>query len=562
MTSTGDTPPPPASTALKMTISPSPPSSTSPASSPTTVTPPPAKPLATAAETKISPSPPSSTPESSPTAIPPSPPPPHPLTTPPAPPLATELETTNSPSPHFVLFPFMSQGHTIPLLYFSRVLSDRGISVTIITTPANYSAVKATVKNDSISVIDIPFPEDFVGVPPRVEVGDKASAMTLFINFVEATEKLRPAFEEIIRGLPPVSCIISDGFLSWTQDSADKLGIPRLVFYGTNIFSMAMCNIMANFKPHAAVSSDNEPFRVPDFPRLKLTVNDFEPPFSEVDPKGPTMDFFIKQQATFVKSHGMVVNSFYELEPEFIDYWNQNFEPRAWCVGPFCIAKPTVPKQMEEKPAWIQWLDEKLLENKPVIFVSFGTQAEVSSEQLLEVAVGLERSNVSFMWTLKPKQFELIGGAGFEERVNGRGKVVTEWVDQVEVLNHESVDGFLSHCGWNSVLESICVGVAVLAMPFMAEQHLNARMVVEEIGIGLRLWPREKVARGLVGAEEVEKKVVELMEGEGGRRVKERVVEVKEGACCAMKEGGSSWRTLDSLIDHVRGDGDVLPRVE
>ncbi|KAJ9559769.1 hypothetical protein OSB04_004929 [Centaurea solstitialis] len=316
---------------------------------------------------------------------------------------------------------------------------------------------------------------------------------------------------------------------------------------------------MAQFKPHTTVSSDDEPFSIPNFPRLKLTMKDFEPPFNELDPKGPELDFIFKQHVANVKSHGMVVNNFYELESEFIEYWNQNFEPKAWCVGPFCIAKPVVPKHIMEKLTWVEWLDEKLIENKAVIFVSFGTQAEVSAEQLLEVANGLENSNASFIWTLKSKQFELIGGARFEERVKGRGKVVTEWVDQVEVLNHESVDGFLSHCGWNSVLESICAGVPVLAMPLIAEQYLNARMVVEEIGMGLRLWPREKMVRGLVGAEEVEKMVVELMEGEGGRRVKERVVEVKEGAYRAMKDEGSSWVTLESLINHVRRD--LLPTV-
>ncbi|KAI3684534.1 hypothetical protein L6452_33758 [Arctium lappa] len=460
--------------------------------------------------------------------------------------------TTSSSSPHFVLFPFMSQGHTIPLLYFSRILFDHGVSVTIITTPANYSAIRTAVKNDSISVIDIPLPEDMVGAPPKVEVGDKLCAMSSFIDFVEATEKLRPGFEEAVRGLSPVSCIITDGFYNWTQDSADKLRIPRLVFYGTNIFCMTIGYIMAKFKPHAAVSSDDEPFPIPDFPRLKLTVNDFEPPVSEVDPKGPAHDFLVKQQEANARSHGMVVNNFYELESEFIDYWDQNFGPKAWCVGPLCIAKPVTPKQMVEKPTWIQWLDEKLLENKPVLYVSFGTQAELSLEQLNEVVVGLEKSNVSFIWTLKSKQVELIGGEGFKQRVKGRGKVV-EWVDQVEVLNHESVQGFLSHCGWNSMLETICAGVPVLAMPFMAEQHLNARLVVEEIGMGLRLWPREKVARGIVGAEEVEKMAVELMEGEGGIRVRERVAEVREGAYGAMKEGGSSWNTLESLIDHVCG---------
>ncbi|MFS7910708.1 putative flavonol 3-O-glucosyltransferase [Helianthus anomalus] len=103
----------------------------------------------------------------------------------------------------------------------------------------------------------------------------------------------------------------------------------------------------------------------------------------------------------------------------------------------------------------------------------------------------------------------------------------------------------------------MCAGVAILAMPLMAEQHLNARMVVEEIGMGLslRLWPRNMAPRGVVEAEEVAKMVVELMEGEGAKRVRKRVKEVSECAYGATEEGGSSSRTLDLLIDHVCGEG-------
>ncbi|KAI7754409.1 hypothetical protein M8C21_000457 [Ambrosia artemisiifolia] len=381
--------------------------------------------------------------------------------------------------------------------------------------------------------------------------------MSSFVKFIQATQQLQPGFEQVVRTLPSVTCIISDGFLIWTQDSADKLGIPRLIFYGTNIFSMTMCNIVAQFKPHAAGGTGNEVFPVPGFGRFKLTADDFDPPFNEPDPKGPALEFLIAQQKAMARSRGMVVNSFYELEPEFNDYWNRNYGPKAWLVGPFCVAKAPAPVaashlKMVEKPKWIQWLDAKLVVNEPVIYVSFGTQTEASTDQFREVAIGLEKSNKSFMWLVKPKQLQFIG-AGFEERVKGRGMVVAEWVDQMEILKHEIVCGFLSHCGWNSMLESMCAGVAVLAMPLMAEQHLNARMVVEEIGMGLRLWPREKVVRGLVGEEEVAKMVVELMEGDGGRRVRKRVKEVGEKAYGAMKEGGSSSMMLDSLIDHVCG---------
>nr|XP_043636967.1 UDP-glycosyltransferase 90A1-like [Erigeron canadensis] len=456
---------------------------------------------------------------------------------------------TISTPPHFVIFPFMSKGHAIPLLYLARILANRHISVTIITTPSNYTNTKTTLENDPIIIINIPFPENIPDAPPGVEVIDKLPSMSTFINFVNATEHLKPRFEEVVSSLPHATCIISDGFLFWTQESAEKLGIPRLMFYGMNIFSMTISNIKEKFKPHATVSSDDELFSIPGFPRIKLTANDFERLWSDLDPKDPMLDLLVKTEKAMVRSNGMVVNSFYELESEFNDYWNRNFEPKAWLVGPFCVAKPQAPKRVK-RPTWIEWLDKKLLENEPVIYVSFGSQAEVSQDQVLEVAQGLEKSNISFMWALKQKQLELITGE-FEERVKGRGKVVTTWVDQMEILKHEGVCGFLSHCGWNSMLESMCAGVAVLAMPLIAEQHLNARMVVEEIGMGLRLWPRDRKARGIVEAKEVAKMVVELMKGEGGTRVRKRVNEVKEAAYGAMKEGGSSSKALDSLIKHV-----------
>ncbi|KAF5817343.1 hypothetical protein HanXRQr2_Chr02g0051901 [Helianthus annuus] len=106
---------------------------------------------------------------------------------------------------------------------------------------------------------------------PSLEVTETQTCMTSFYAFVNSTQQVQPLFEEVVRSLHPVSCIISDGFLFWTQDSADKLGIPWLVFYGMNIFSMTMYNIMGQLKPHVAVDSDDEAFVVPGFPRIKLT---------------------------------------------------------------------------------------------------------------------------------------------------------------------------------------------------------------------------------------------------------------------------------------------------
>ena len=203
------------------------------------------------------------------------------------------------------------------------------------------------------------------------------------------------------------------------------------------------------------------------------------------------------------------------------------------------------------KPTWIRWLDQKLEEEDKcsVLYVAFGSQAEVSNEQLEEIAIGLEESMVSFLWVIRKDDWGVPDG--FEERVKGRGMVVREWVDQREILMHEGVGGFVSHCGWNSVLESICAGVPIAAWPMMAEQHLNARMVEEEIKVGLRVETCDGRVRGFVRREGLRKTVKELMEGERGKDARKKVRVLALMAREAVQEGGSSWSALDSLIDET-----------
>lgn len=452
-------------------------------------------------------------------------------------------------SPHFVIFPFMAQGHTIPLLYLARLLWQRHVHVTVFTTSANSPSIRSALHDTSISVIELPFPANIDGIPPGVENTDKLPSMSLFCEFAKATNLMQPQFENALEDLKPIGCIISDAFLGWTQDSAAKLGIPRIGFYGMSSFASTMYVILCQDRPHALTTSLDEPFSIPNFPKLSLTRNDFEPPFNELEPKGPWVEFMIEQNIAMAKSYGIILNSFNELEPAYTDYWNRCIGPKAWCLGPFAAVKPPVLPEETAKPKWRLWLDEKLKNGEPVLYVAFGTQAEVSQEQLLEIAEGLEQSKVNFLWVTKSKRRETL--EGFEERVKDKGMIVREWVDQMEILRHESINGFLSHCGWNSVTESICAGVPILALPFMAEQHLNARFVAEEIGVGLRIMPSNGSMRGFVKSNEVEKRVRELMEGTKREEIRKKVKKFAEAACGATREGGSSWRNLDQLIRDV-----------
>ncbi|GAA0143969.1 glycosyltransferase [Lithospermum erythrorhizon] len=460
----------------------------------------------------------------------------------------------SSSSPHFVIFPFMAYGHTIPLLHLARLLRQKQVSVTIFTTPGNSPSIRTFLQDLDVSIIELLFPQVIEGIPPGVENTEKLPSISSFLQFATSTKLMQPNFEAALETILPVNCIVSDAFLGWTQQSAKKRGIPRLLFYGMSIFAMTMYQIMGREKPHSGIISFDQPFKIPGFPSWELTRNDFDPPFCDPEPTGPYIDFMVEQLEFMFESHGLIVNTFYELERGYTDYWNKIIGPKAWCIGPLCLARPlTSPRSVLELPWYMKWLDHKSSRGEKVLYVAFGTQAQLTSEQFQEIAFGLETSGMNFLWVLRSNELDWV--QGFEDRVKNRGMVVKEWVDQVEILSHVSIKGFLSHCGWNSVLESICAGVPILALPLMAEQHLNARMVVEEMGVGLRIMPEGGGFRGLVKSGEVEKMVRELMNGNEDDEVMKRAKELSQAAFRAMdSEDGSSMLTLNLLITDVSGN--------
>ncbi|CAI0455364.1 unnamed protein product [Linum tenue] len=455
---------------------------------------------------------------------------------------------------HAVLFPFMSKGHTIPILHLARLLLRRQISLTVFTTPANRPFIATSLPaGAAASIIELPFPHDIPEISAGVESTDKLPSVdSLFPHFALATERIRPDFESALENLRPrPSFMVSDGFLWWTQDSSAKFGIPRLVFYGMSNHAGSVSRAAAVDRLLLGSESDDELISVTQFPGVKVCKSDFEEWARKPNPEGPHFDFVLKSVAASSRSYGYMMNSFYELESVFSDHLNGLGKQRYYSVGPLCLADVDEINGGKEavlaaklKPAWIQWLDEKLAEGKSVLYVAFGSQAEISEEQLEEIARGLEDSEVEFLWVKRK------GGGGLEERVKGRGMIVGEWVDQREILGHASVGGFLSHCGWNSVMESVCAGVAMLAWPMMAEQPLNARMVAEEVKVGIRVEGSGRT--GFVRRGALEKAVRELMAGEKGKEVRRNAKEYAEKAMQAMEEGsGSSWKTLNLLIDEL-----------
>jgi UDP:flavonoid glycosyltransferase YjiC (YdhE family) len=182
-----------------------------------------------------------------------------------------------------------------------------------------------------------------------------------------------------------------------------------------------------------------------------------------------------------------------------------------------------------------------------VLYVSLGSFLSVSASQLDEIAVGLAASEVRFLWILReqtPRVRELVGGID-------RGMILA-WCDQLKVLCHPSVGGFLTHCGMNSTLESVFAGVPMLALPLFFDQPVDSRLIVEEwkIGLELRDWTDKD---RLIPSEEIARAIKKLMDSDEAdmEAIRRRALEWKECSVRAVKEDGSSYNNLSSLMEIV-----------
>lgn len=188
--------------------------------------------------------------------------------------------------------------------------------------------------------------------------------------------------------------------------------------------------------------------------------------------------------------------------------------------------------------------------------------------QVKEIALALERSKHRFLWSLRPPnpkeetevplQYsnpEKVLPPGFLERTSETGKVIG-WAPQASVLSHVSVRGFVSHCGWNSILESLWFGVPMGTWPLYAEQQVNAFKMVSEMGTAVDIKMDYRNDHNMktevaVKAEEIERKIRLLMMDENVSEVRMKVKEMKEKSRLAVTENGSSYEAIGRLIDEI-----------
>ncbi|KAL2335846.1 hypothetical protein Fmac_010292 [Flemingia macrophylla] len=327
-----------------------------------------------------------------------------------------------------------------------------------------------------------------------------------------------------------VKALVIDLFCTSAMEAASSLRIPVHYFSTSGAAVLALCchfpelhrQTTSSFRDMAGVE-----LRVPGIAAALKAVNMPEPMLDRNDSAYWDMLEFCTQ---IPRATGILVNSFPELEPDAVNavaqgacFPNAASAPPVFYIGPLIAQPQHSDVATDSTQECLSWLDKQ--PSKSVVFLCFGSRGSFSVPQLKEIANGLENSGHRFLWVVKkPPQdhgtkhavdstgdfdLESVLPSGFMERTSGRGLVVRSWAPQVEVLSRDSVGGFVSHCGWNSVLEAVVAGVPMVAWPLYAEQHVNRHVMVDDMKVAVAVEQRDE--DGFVTAEEVEKSLREVM---------------------------------------------------
>ncbi|KAI3910292.1 hypothetical protein MKW92_012947 [Papaver armeniacum] len=404
---------------------------------------------------------------------------------------------------HGFFFPLMAYGHMIPMFDMVRMFAARGVKATIITTPANASTFSNTAERERLLGLDINIQ---ILQFPTEEAG--------------SVNMLQQPLEQLLKSYQPDFIVADMILLHWATESAAKFGIPRFVFHGTNIFWHCVEHSLYCYKPYEDVTSDAEFFVVPGLPdkiemtRLQVTDHSkVETTFGEM---------FQRIRDSEINCYGVLLNSFYELEPAYADHYRTVMGKRAWQIGP----QSTIDQHYV-----LNWLDFK--EPNSVLYICFGSLSRMNNAQLFEIAMALE------------------------QKIKGKGLIIRQWAPQVLILDHPSIGGFMTHCGWNSTLEGISAGVPMITWPLFAQQLHNENFVTRVLKTGIRLgtqkWNRWFETDDVSAKkDEIKNAINQLMgDGEEAKEMRSKAKELGELARKAVEEGGSSYTELTSLLKEL-----------
>lgn len=462
--------------------------------------------------------------------------------------------------PHALMASIPAHSHIYPMLQLGFNLISAGFMVTF-ASPERIHEHMMTLGQDRFhpqghDSADFRIIKIADGLPVYTK-NDRPQAS----RFGEAIAKIEAAVESLMESLmkqrPPVSCIISNTFLFGMQDIANKFAVPKIDFFpsAATLFAIDihLTSCIAKGASPLQDLKDGEEVLIKDIPGLPpLKKSDMAKELWIDDVSDAMNHILVRPFERIRESKFILINTFYELESQVIDALRADKLPIC-PVGPLlpsCFGNPNNSKISEghdlyEADACIKWLTTQ--EENSVVYVSFGSFVSLSKEEIRELALGLESSKRSFLWVIHHKEEMELANVlpkGFLERTNKRGKLVT-WAPQVRVLAHAAVGVFLSHCGWNSTMESLAMGVPIIGWPLEQDQVTNLRLIVEKWGVGVALGHtlhRASIKSAIEGA----------MQSSGMYQRARSIGEIARNATATMCRGSSSV-SFDTFVHAFQG---------
>ncbi|XP_016573793.2 beta-D-glucosyl crocetin beta-1,6-glucosyltransferase [Capsicum annuum] len=378
------------------------------------------------------------------------------------------MAVEHSPNLRVLMFPHLAYGHFTPIIEVAKSLTDRGFSIELCSTPITLSLIKKKIPHKyscSIHLVELHLP-DLPELPPQYHTtnGLPVHLGPVLFNALAMSE---PQFYQILKDQKP-HVLIFDVLLPWAVKVASSLNIPAIKFCAES--GASSCYYGHRFiKPGA------------EFPFPALYLKDYEKEIERY--------IVNKVEEEEEGERIMLLNSSRAIDGKYMDYLSE--------IGHTNILPTGVAIQFQdvedmEETELTKWLGKK--NEHSTVYVSFGSECILKKKEIEELAYGLELSDVHFVWVVRYQGGEQVVNLeealprGFRERIGERGRIVEGWAPQARILKHPSIGAFVTHCGWNSTLESIMFGVPIIALPmnFCSDQSVNARMVVEK-GIAVEM---------------------------------------------------------------------------
>ncbi|KAI3776996.1 hypothetical protein L1987_46789 [Smallanthus sonchifolius] len=454
----------------------------------------------------------------------------------------------NTGKTHVLVIPYIAQGHVIPLLELAQCLIKHGMKVTFVNTEVNHKLVMKTwLERDSFGPL-----MHMVAIPDGMEPWEDRND---FVRSCETINQVMPGkLEELIDTInetddDKISCVIADMGMPWAVRVAEKLRIQRVIFWSAPAASLATLLSIQKLVDDGIIDNDGVPLHENTF-QLSPTMPSMRSAEFGWTCMGslPTIKtlfkFTLNAIETAKAAQWVICNSTTELESATF-----NMFPNLVPIGPL-LASNRLAKQAghfwKQDITCLEWLDQQPACS--VIYVAFGSFTIFNQTQFQELALGLELNNRPFLWVVRPGLTNESSDTypdGYMDRIGTRGKIVS-WAPQQEVLAHRSIACFMSHCGWNSTMEGVSLGVPFLCWPYFVDQLLNRTYICDIWMNGLGF---EKDENGIIGREEIKDKVDQLV---NNGEFKTRALDLKEKIMNSIGEDGCSYKNFKHFIEWMK----------